>query len=275
MLHIPVLPKTPPEPAHDAPEHTPELEPTETPAPEQKELPPESGAPPAEETETVPSAADVALKELISECKGAACEVQSEDNYLFFAGHVAQQDPDFKVVTIEPRRGSEAPLGVEHGTPVKVQIRARTEWGNLVMVYGTVSVCGGESWNIFVQNAVACNECRRAFRQRVTVDAQLLWGPGFHFRGKCRLDDISLVGAAFYSPLKLDVGRQLILNIPALLPGGPSYRFACTVAVCRNMAKPAQSPSWRYGCSFEPLDEDVETQLYKDIMALQSKGMLI
>ena len=243
--------------------------------PENTEAVPESAETPPEGTETVPSAADVALKELLSECQGSACEVQSEDNYLFFAGHVAQQDPDFKVVAIEPRRGSEAPLGVEHGTPVKVQVRVRTEWGNLVMIYGAVSSAGAESWNIFVKHAVACTECRRAFRQRVTVDAQLLWGPGFHFRGKCQLDDISLVGVAFYSPLKLDVGRQLILNVPALLPGGSSYKFSCTVAVCRNTAKPTQAPRWRYGCSFEPLDEEVESLLYKDIMTLQNKGMLV
>ena len=116
------------------PEHINEIPERPETEPENPQVVPESAEAPPEGTETVPSAADVALKELLSECRGAACEVQSEDNYLFFAGHVAQQDPDFKVVAIEPRRGSEAPLGVEHGTPVKVQVRVRTEWGNLVML---------------------------------------------------------------------------------------------------------------------------------------------
>lgn len=111
--------------------------------PENTEAVPESAETPPEGTETVPSAADVALKELLSECQGAACEVQSEDNYLFFAGHVAQQDPDFKVVAIEPRRGSEAPLGVEHGTPVKVQVRVTAPRSR------SRSVCGpnGAIWS--------------------------------------------------------------------------------------------------------------------------------
>ena len=120
------------------------------------------------------------------------------------------------MVTIEPRQNCEAPLGVGHGTPVKIQVRVREHWGNLVMLYGVVSVCEEDRWNIFIQNAVACTESRRAFRQRVEAEAEILWGPGFRFRGKCQLEDISLVGVAFYSPLKLDVGRQLILSIPCL-----------------------------------------------------------
>lgn len=212
------------------------------------------------------------LDELLAACEGAVCEVLTTDNYLFFAGHVAQRDPDFKMVTIEPRQNSEAPLGVGHGTPVKVQVRVREPWGNLVVLYGVVSVCEEDRWNIFVKNAVACTESRKAFRQRVQAEAQILWGPGFRFRGKCQLEDISLVGVAFYSPLKLDVGRQLILSIPFLTENGPSYQLACTVATYRNTAQPSQPPYWRYGCAFDPLEEEVESMLYKDIMTLQLKG---
>lgn len=212
------------------------------------------------------------MDELLAACEGAVCEVLTTDNYLFFAGHVTQRDPDFKMVTIEPRQNSEAPLGVEHGTPVKVQVRVREQWGNLVMLYGVLSVCEEDKWNIFVQNAVACTESRKAFRQRVQTEAQILWGPGFRFRGKCQLEDISLVGVAFYSPLKLDVGRKLILSIPFLTENGYSYQLACTVATYRNTAQPSHSPYWRYGCAFDPLDEEVESMLYKDIMTLQLKG---
>lgn len=212
------------------------------------------------------------MDELLAACEGAVCEVLTMDNYLLFAGHVAQRDPDFKMVVIEPRQNSEAPLGVGHGTPVKVQVRVRAQWGNLVMLYGVVSVCEEDGWKIFVKNAVACTESRKAFRQRVQAEAELLWGPGFRFRGKCQLEDISLVGVAFYSPLKLDVGRQLILSIPHLTENGPSYRFACTVATFRNTAQPSQPPNWRYGCAFDPLEEEVEGLLYKDIMTLQLQG---
>ena len=196
------------------------------------------------------------LDELLAACEGAVCEVLTADNYLFFAGHVAQRDPDFKMVTIEPHQNSEAPLGAGHGTPVKVQVRVHEHWGNLVMLYGVISVCEEDRWNIFIQNAVACTESRRAFRQRVEAEAEILWGPGFRFRGKCQLEDISLVGVAFYSPLKLDVGRQLILSIPCLTENGFGYQFASTVASSRNTAEPGQPPRWRYGCAFDPLDEE-------------------
>ena len=211
------------------------------------------------------------LDELLAACEGAVCEVLTADNYLFFAGHVAQRDPDFKMVTIEPHQNSEAPLGAGHGTPVKVQVRVHEHWGNLVMLYGVISVCEEDRWNIFIQNAVACTESRRAFRQRVEAEAEILWGPGFRFRGKCQLEDISLVGVAFYSPLKLDVGRQLILSIPCLTENGFGYQFASTVASSRNTAEPGQPPRWRYGCAFDPLEEEVESNLYKDIMTLQLK----
>ena len=116
------------------------------------------------------------LDELLDACEGAVCEVLAMDNYLFFAGHVAQRDPDFKMVTIEPRQNCEAPLGAGHGTPVKVQVRVREHWGNLVMLYGVVSVCEEDRWNIFIQNAVACTESRRAFRQRVEAEGyQFSW----------------------------------------------------------------------------------------------------
>ena len=212
------------------------------------------------------------LDELLDVCEGAVCEVLTMDNYLFFAGHVAQRDPDFKMVTIEPHQNCEAPLGAGHGTPVKVQVRVREHWGNLVMLYGVVSVCEEDRWNIFIQNAVACTESRRAFRQRVEAEAEILWGPGFRFRGKCQLEDISLVGVAFYSPLKLDIGRQLILSIPCLTENGSSYQLASTVASARNTAEHGQPPCWRYGCAFDPLDEEVEGLLYKDIMTLQLHG---
>lgn len=234
---------------------------------------PETKEPISETTEQTSESVDEhTMDELLAACEGAVCEVFSMDNYLFFAGHVAQRDPDFKMVTIEPRQNSEAPLGVGHGTPVKVQVRVRAQWGNLVMLYGVVSVCEEERWNIFVQNAMACTESRKAFRQRVQGEAQLLWGPGFRFRGKCQLEDISLVGVAFYSPLKLEVGRQLILSIPFLTENGPSYQLACTIATNRNTAQPNQPPNWRYGCAFDPLEEEVEGLLYKDIITLQLQG---
>ena len=106
------------------------------------------------------------LDELLTACEGAVCEVLTTDNYLFFAGHVAQRDPDFKMLTIEPRQNSEAPLGAGHGTPVKVQVRVREPWGNLVIVYGVVSVCEEDHWNIFVQDATAQKD-ERIFKKCV------------------------------------------------------------------------------------------------------------
>lgn len=213
------------------------------------------------------------LDELLVACAGAACEVLTEDNYLYFGGHIVEQDAEFKMVRVEPRRNSEAPMGVQHGALVKIQVRVREPWGNLVMLYGTVSVCEEDHWNVFVQRAMSCTESRRAFRQRVEVEATILWGPGFRFRGKCQLEDISLVGVALHSPLKLEVGYKFLLSIPYLTQEYRyPYELGCTVAACRNLAEPGEAPRWRYGCALDPLDEDLESILYKDIMMLQFKG---
>lgn len=212
------------------------------------------------------------LDELLDICEGAACEVQTKDNDLLFAGYVAHRNPDFKAITIEPRKNCEAPLGIKHGTAVKLQVRVRAKWGNLVMLYGIVSACSEEQWNVFVENAVACTESRKAFRQRVDVDAKILSDSDFELLGTCHLEDISLVGVAFSTPIELEMGEPFILSIPYLLENSHRYQLTCTVASIRNIAQLDDPPCWRYGCAFDTLNEEMENALYKDIMTLQQNG---
>ncbi len=224
------------------------------------------------EQETEPPVHEHTLDELLDTCEGAACEVLAKDNDLLFAGYVAHRNPDFKAIAIEPRKNCEAPLGIKHGTAVKLQVRVRAKWGNLVMLYGTVSSCSEDQWSIFVESAVACTESRKAFRQRVDVDAKILSDADFEFLGTCHLEDISLVGVAFSTPLALEMGEPFILSIPYLLKNSHSYQLTCTVASVRNIAQPDESPCWRYGCAFDTLNEEMENALYKDIMTLQQNG---
>lgn len=240
----------------------------------QKEQPPEPTEQTSETTEqpSETSEQEHTLDELLDICEGAACEVQTKDNNLLFAGYVAHRNPDFKAVTIEPRKNCEAPMGIKHGTSVKLQVRVRAKWGNLVMLYGTVSACSEDQWNIFIENAVACTESRKAFRQRVDVDAKILSDSDFSFQGNCHLEDISLVGVGFFSDLELELEQPFILSIPCLLENSHSYQLSCTVASVRNVSQPDESPSWRYGCAFDTLNEEVENALYKDIMTLQQSS---
>ena len=110
------------------------------------------------------------------------------------------------------------------------------------MLYGNVSLCAATYWTIIVRNVVACAESRRAFRQKVGVEAQILWGPGLHFRAKCQVEDISLVGVAIHSPLKLEIGSRIVLSIPALIEDGPNYELPCSVVVRRNTAEAGLPP---------------------------------
>lgn len=213
------------------------------------------------------------MKNMISNCMDALSEVLTEDNRVLFVGRMEEYDPDTNEVLIDLHRGSETPRGIIHGMPVKVQIHARKQSGSLVMLYGNVSLCAATYWTITVRNVVVCSESRRAFRQKVRVDAQILWGPGLHFRAKCRLEDISLVGVAFHSPLKLEIGSRIVLSIPALLKDGPSYDLPCSVVVRRNTAETGLPPVWRYGCDFGGLEEQVEEVLCKDIFTLQAKSV--
>lgn len=233
----------------------------------------ESTEPVAESTaENTQAIHEHTIDELLDVCEGATCEILSKDNRLLFAGRIAHRNPDFKAISVEPRQNCEAPLGIQYGTPVKLQVRVRAEFGNLIMLYGIVSACSEEQWSIFVENAVACTESRKAFRQRVNVDATILSDSDFEFQGNCHLEDISLVGVAFSTPLELEMGQPFILSIPCLLENGHSYQLACTVASFRNTAQPDEPPLWRYGCAFDTLNEEVENILYKDIMTLQQNS---
>lgn len=213
------------------------------------------------------------IEDMLDTCVDGLCEVLTEDNRVLFVGRLEEYDPEQNEVWIDLHRGSETPRGVIHKMPVKVQIHVKKQSGSLVMLYGNVSLCAATYWTIIVRNVVACSEARRAFRQKVRVEAQILWGPGLHFRAKCQLEDISLVGVAIYSPLKLEIGSRIVLSIPALIKGGPSYELPCSVVVRRNTAEEGLPPLWRYGCDFGGLKGQTESLLCKDIFALQAKSV--
>ena len=158
-------------------------------------------------------------------------------------------------------------------TPVKVQLRSKGKPVRQVNIHGKLFNFTLDYWKIKVENVIFCEEKRRAFRQPVVVDAILHWGPGQKFRGKCTLEDISMMGLAFHSPLKLQTGSAVILSIPHLLEEGEEYELACHVVGGRNIAKEGEPPLWRYGCEYGELDPQVETQLCKDIFLLQSQRM--
>ena len=213
------------------------------------------------------------IEDMLDTCVDGLCEVLTEDNRVLFVGRLEQYDPKQNEVWIDLRRGSEPPQGVIHNMPVKVQIHVKKQSGSLVMLYGNVSLCAATYWTIIVRNVVACAESRRAFRQKVGVEAQILWGPGLHFRAKCQVEDISLVGVAIHSPLKLEIGSRIVLSIPALIEDGPNYELPCSVVVRRNTAEAGLPPKWRYGCDFGGLEEQVEETLCKDLFTLQARTM--
>lgn len=223
--------------------------------------------------EQPPEKLNMDIEKMLSNCMNALSEVLTEDNRVLFVGRLEDYDPEENEVWIDLHRGSETPRGVIHGMPVKVQIHVKKQSGALVMLYGNVSLCAATYWTITVRNVVACSESRRAFRQKVRVDAQIIWGPGLHFHAKCQLEDISLVGVAFHSPLKLEIGSRIQLSIPALVKDGPSYELPCSVVVRRNIAGEGLPPLWRYGCDFGGLEGPVESLLCKDIFSLQARSV--
>lgn len=213
------------------------------------------------------------LEDLMAACIGTVGEVQTEDNRILFVGRVTAYDKGRRELEIQLHRGSETPRGVLHGMPVKVQIHPRHGWNSVTVLYGEVSACAEDYWKIAVKNVVACAENRRAFRQKVRAEGRVYWGDNLENREQCRLEDISLVGVGFLSKAELPVGSRIQLSLPRLREGGPEYQFTCSVVGRRNTAAEGLPPLWHYGCDFGGLNQRLESQLCRDILALQAKSV--
>lgn len=212
-------------------------------------------------------------QEVISSCLGAVGEVVSQDNELLFVGRLEEYDSEYNDIEMWVYKGDQVPQWASCMTPVKVQLRSKGKPVRQVSIYGNLFNFTLDYWKIKVDHVVFCEEKRRAFRQPVEVHAVLHWGPGQKFRGKCTLEDISMMGLAFHSPLKLQPGSEIKLAIPKLLEEGPAYELACHVVSGCNIAKEGEPPLWRYGCEYNELDPQVENLLCKDIFLLQSQRM--
>ena len=215
----------------------------------------------------------VIQQEVISSCVGAVGEVISQENELLFVGRLEDYDPQYNDIQMWVYKGDQVPQWASCMMPVKVQLCSKGKPVRQVSIRGKLFNFTLDYWKIQIEDVIFCEEKRRAFRQPVEVNAVLHWGPGQKFQGKCTLEDISMMGIAFHSPLKLQPGSEVRLAIPQLLEEGPAYELACRVVAGRNIAKEGEPPLWRYGCEYGELDPQVETQLCKDIFLLQSQRM--
>lgn len=213
------------------------------------------------------------LEDLMSACIGTVGEVQTEDNRILFVGRVTAYDKGQQELEIQLHRGSETPRGVLHRMPVKVQIHPGRGWESVAVLYGEVSACAEDYWKIAIKNMVVCAENRRAFRQKVRAEGWVFWGEKLQNRAQCQLADISLVGVGFTSKAELPVGDRVQLTLPQLRENGPEYQLTCTVVGRRNTAPEGMPPLWHYGGDFGGLDRRLESQLCRDILALQAKSV--
>ena len=138
------------------------------------------------------------------------------------------------------------------------------------MIYGKVQISAMDHWRILVEHVVACEELRKAFRQKIKVEGQIAQVGEEEKRVPCILEDISVVGVGFHAPAELEEGEPITLRIPRLTDQGKGYEILCKVAV---RVASEENGCWRYGCSFERLDEQTEGRLLKEILILQAKSM--
>ncbi len=201
---------------------------------------------------------------------GTIVEVLQEDNRLFFVGRVASYDPMSQELRIDLHRGKETPQGVLYGAPVKVQLHVRGQWNKLLMIYGKVLISAVDHWRIQVEHTVVCEETRQAFRQKVKVEGCLIRDCDKEDGPHCILEDISVVGVGFHTKVELEEGDLVTLLLPPLTEYGSQYQLLCRVVVRETSVKPGY---WRYGCSFEKLDQQTEGRLLKEILQLQARTM--
>ena len=213
------------------------------------------------------------LKEVVEQCVDAVAEVLAEDNQVLFVGRITEFDSRREEIRIDLERAGETPQGLLYNAPIKVQIHLRNQWKTVVMLYGNVVLCAKFHWRVKIRNAISCADSRRAFRQKVRVDGWITWEDQGRFRQACSLVDISLVGVAFYTSVKLDEGTDVKLVIPYLVQGGPSHQLSCTIVVRRSASEDDPPTLWRYGCSYHSLSEQEEDRLCKDIFLLQAQNL--
>lgn len=212
----------------------------------------------------------VGTDDLLLHSLGTIAEVLREDNQLFFVGRVASYEPMSQELRIDLHRGKETPQGILYGAPVKVQLHVKGQWNELLMIYGKVLISALDHWRIQVEHAVVCEETRRAFRQKVKVEGCLIRDCDKEAGPHCILEDISVVGVGFHSKAELEVGDLVTLLLPPLTEYGKQYQLLCRVVVRETSVKPQH---WRYGCSFEKLDQQTEGRLLKEILQLQARTM--
>ena len=213
------------------------------------------------------------LNGLIQQCVNAVAEVLAEDNRVLFVGRITVFHPEKEEIQVDLEHGAETPLGIVYDTELKLQVHLHSQWKMVVMLYGNVMVCTRDYWIIKLRNAVSCADDRRAFRQKVRADGWITWKEEGHCRQACRLVDISLVGVAFESVVKLSEGTDVDLVIPYLVKGGITHELPCTIVSCHSASKEDPPRRWRYGCSYRSLSTRKEDQLCRDIFQLQARSI--
>lgn len=210
------------------------------------------------------------MDDLLLASLGAVAEVLREDNRLHFVGQVTHYDIGRQELRVDLHRGKETPQGVIYGAPVKVQIHDKGQWSQILMIYGNVIISAPEHWKIQVDHVVLCEETRQAYRQKVKAEGYLVPAVDENARILCTLDDISMGGVGFHSKAELERGDRITLYLPSLTGRGDGYRLSCKVVVRGDSDRPNH---WRYGCSFERLDQRTDSLLCKEIFQLQAQSM--
>lgn len=208
----------------------------------------------------------------LEDCVGAIGEVFREDNFLLFVGRIEEYDSDLEELHVVLHKGTHTPAGVILNMPVKIQVHLKNRWGTLLILYGNVTHTASSFWKVQVREMKTCVETRRAFRQKVKVNGKITWGEDNAQEKDCQLEDISLVGVAFFARADLENGTHVWLHLPHLVEGGASYQIECEV-VLRKKSDNGPAGAWRYGCNYVRLREREENQLCKDILALQARDI--
>lgn len=196
-------------------------------------------------------------------------EVLTPSNTLIFLGKVDELE-DGKL-QVREAIGKELPP-VIYNTEVKIKGVVGDE--RVEVLFG--KVCGSTeyTWKVDSLRWMSVEESRTAFRQRVSILAQVCLAearaPALKRKTEefspCRVLDISTGGALIRTRAAFEEGDRLALRDVAVIPEGEPFRFRCRVRRCAE-----DGNDHLYGCQFEKLPVREEERLLKAIFLVQRR----
>ena len=204
----------------------------------------------------------------IMEYLNCPCEILTEQDTKLLSGKIGPYDENREILTVNVQDNGYSTQQIQHQCPIRLRIYTK-EKREIIICYGFVESIGSGHWYIKLQDIVSREESRGAFRQplvREAVVRSVEQGASPRFL-PCQIVNISISGIGFYSSQIFAKEEYIEIGQLEIIPG--SRKFTLLGSVRRIQTDKNQPDIYFYGCAFDELDLDTESDLYHDLFALQ------